>query len=82
MNLEDPRMTSPALVFDRLEALVAARGGQIVETEIIGLMPDELAVSVAEERLRLMPGSGERLLSRQLARYLAQSLNQREQPGE
>jgi glutamate formiminotransferase / 5-formyltetrahydrofolate cyclo-ligase len=82
MNLEDPGVTSPALVFDRLEALVAARGGRIVETEIIGLMPDELVVSIAEERLRLIPGTSSRLLSRQLARYLADVMNHADERSE
>ncbi|MGH8436039.1 MAG: glutamate formimidoyltransferase [Pseudomonas sp.] len=75
MNLEDPAVTPPALVFDHLEALVTAAEGRVVETEIIGLMPDELVVSIAEQRLRLVPGTGARLLSRQLSQYLAQTMN-------
>jgi glutamate formiminotransferase len=75
MNLEDPRATSPAVVFERLDALVATLGGRVIETEVIGLLPDELAVSVAEQRLRLKPGTGTRLLSHQLVQYLAESMN-------
>jgi glutamate formiminotransferase len=70
MNLEDPAVTSPATVFTRLEQLVAERGGRILETEIIGLMPDELVLSVAQERLKLQPQTETRLLSRRLTQYL------------
>jgi glutamate formiminotransferase len=82
MNLEDPDVTSPALVFDRLEALVRSAGGRVVETEIIGLLPDQLAVSIAEQKMRLRPGTGARLLSRQLAQYLAQSMDYPAERGE
>ncbi|MGH7470748.1 MAG: glutamate formimidoyltransferase [Longimicrobiales bacterium] len=75
MNLEDPDVTSPARVFDQVEVLVTRYGGQVTETEIIGLMPDQLVVSVAERRMKLRPGTGVRLLSRQLADYLAHSVD-------
>jgi glutamate formiminotransferase len=75
MNLEDPAVTSPALVFERVEQLVADRGGRILETEIIGLMPDELVLSVARERLKLEPETETRLLSRRLMQYLAGATN-------
>jgi glutamate formiminotransferase len=74
MNLEDPEVTPPAHVFDRLDALVAAHGGRVIETEIIGLMPDQLVVSVAEQRMKLRPGTGARLLSHRLVEYLARSM--------
>ncbi|MGH7460794.1 MAG: glutamate formimidoyltransferase [Longimicrobiales bacterium] len=82
MNLEDPEVTSPALVFERLETLVSSAGGRVVETEIIGLLPDQLAVSIAEHRMRLKPGTGARLLSRQLAQYLAHSMVEPAERGE
>ena len=71
MNLEDPDETSPARVFSFLEREIAQQGGSITETEVIGLMPDQLALSVAAERMRLQAGTTERLLSRKLAQYLA-----------
>jgi glutamate formiminotransferase len=73
MNLEDPAVTAPAIVFDRVEQLVVERGGQVVETEIIGLMPDELVLSVAQQRMKLEPGTETRLLSNRLMQYLAAS---------
>ncbi len=75
MNLEDPAVTAPAIVFDRVEALVQERGGRVVETEIIGLMPDQLVLSVAEQRMKLEPGTETRLLSNRLMHYLAGSTN-------
>jgi|SRR5687767_795761 len=71
MNLEDPGVTSPAAVFRRLETLVRERGGELVETEVIGLMPDQLALSIAQDELRLQSGTDARLLSRKLAEFLA-----------
>jgi glutamate formiminotransferase len=82
MNLEDPVATSPAAVFDQLERLVQERGGRVVETEVIGLMPDELVVSVAEQRMRLQPGTADRLLSRKLTQYLSASADWSAKRGE
>jgi glutamate formiminotransferase len=82
MNLEDPVVTSPAAVFDRVERLVQERGGQVVETEVIGLMPDELVVSVAEQRMRLQPGTADRLMSRKLAQYLSAAADRSAKRGE
>ena len=73
MNLEDPMVTAPAVVFDRLEALVSARGGRVAQTEIIGLMPDQLVLSVAQQRMKLEAGAETRLLSSRLVQYLASS---------
>jgi glutamate formiminotransferase len=72
MNLEDVGRRSPMAVFRRLEALLAERGGMIVETEIIGMLPDSLVLEAAAERLRLRPGTEQRLLSSHLLRHLAQ----------
>jgi glutamate formiminotransferase len=82
MNLEDPAVTPPAAVFDQLEVLVSERGGQVAETEVIGLVPDELVVSVAEQRMRLQPGTGDRLLSRKLAEFLSRSTHPLPKRGE
>lgn len=73
MNLEDPRATPPAAVFARIEALAGAAGGRVERTEVIGLAPDELAVSAAAATYHLDEPLGERLLSRRLAMYLAGS---------
>jgi glutamate formiminotransferase / 5-formyltetrahydrofolate cyclo-ligase len=82
MNVEDPEVTSPGEVFRFVERAVQERGGAITETEVIGLMPDQLAVSVAAERMKLQPGTGDRLLSRKLAQYLADTTDPALERGE
>jgi glutamate formiminotransferase len=70
MNIEDLDATSPFAVYRALEALIAARGGRIVETEVIGLVPERLVAEAAEERLRLPPGAASRLLPAKLLEHL------------
>jgi len=70
MNLEDLRATTPMAVYRRIEELARERGGTAGETEVIGMMPDELVLSAAVERMRLMEAEEKRLLSRRLARHL------------
>jgi glutamate formiminotransferase len=66
MNLEDLTLTSPMDVFRAIETAVHQRGGAIHETEIIGMLPDELVWGAAADRLRLGPGTATRLLSQRL----------------
>jgi glutamate formiminotransferase len=77
MNLEDVEATSPMAVFRQLEALLRERGGHVEETEVIGLVPDRLATSAAEDRLRLSPETSNRLLS---SRLLGHALRARMAP--
>lgn len=71
MNLEDPEVTAPADVFAAVESLVAGQGGRVVETEIIGMVPDALLASAADRYYRLEPGTTERMLSHRLVEHLA-----------
>lgn len=71
MNLEDVERRDVAAIFDAIEARVAAAGGRIASTEVIGMLPDALVLSVAAGRLKLSDASPERLLSRRLVRHLA-----------
>lgn len=73
MNLEDVRVTSPMEVYRRIDQLAREAGGRAGETEVIGMMPDELLLSAAADRLTLMDATDRRLLSRRLAHYLAGS---------
>jgi glutamate formiminotransferase len=72
MNLERVEDNAPMEVFRRIEAAVADVGGTIVETEVIGMLPDRLVADAAAERLRLRGETRARLLSRGLAAYLAE----------
>jgi glutamate formiminotransferase len=66
MNLEDLGVTQPMEVFNRIEQLVHERGGAVEETEIVGMLPDQLLWGAAADRLRLAPATAARLLSRAL----------------
>jgi glutamate formiminotransferase len=71
MNLENVEESEPMTVFRRAERIIAQGGGDIVRTQVIGLVPDRLLIDAARERLHLDASAGERLLSRRLAAYLA-----------
>jgi glutamate formiminotransferase len=66
MNIEDLGATSPMDVFSRVEAMVTEQGGEVEETEIIGMAPDELIWAAAADRLRLATATADRMLTRRL----------------
>lgn len=72
MNMEDLDATSPMAVYGRIERRAAEGGGRVVETEVIGLAPDELVHTAAVDRLNLEGLSPDRVLSRRLVRHLAE----------
>jgi glutamate formiminotransferase len=55
MNLVDFRRTSVHAAFERVSREAGALGARVVETELIGLMPEEAAAGVVRDALRL-PG--------------------------
>lgn len=71
MNLEDVQTVSPFDVFRRIEVEVERAGGSMGETEVIGMIPDELLFPAAADRLRLGGAALPRLLSRRLVEHLA-----------
>ena len=71
MNLEDVERRDPDAVFERASSDLAARGGRIVATEVIGLIPDALVLRTGARRLRLLGADSQRLLSARLAKHLA-----------
>ncbi len=71
MNLEDPARTSPMEVFRRIEEMAEARGGRVVETEVVGMLPDELVLAAGASRMYGRDWVPERLLSRRVAEHLA-----------
>jgi glutamate formiminotransferase len=74
MNMEDVEATSPLAVFQKIEELAAERGGAVVETEIIGMLPESLVFAAASDRLRLATTGMERLLSQRVLQHLAEGV--------
>ncbi|MCI0432161.1 MAG: glutamate formimidoyltransferase [Gemmatimonadetes bacterium] len=75
MNLEDVDQAEPMAVFRRIESEIAERGGEIVRTEVVGLVPDRLATSAAADRIRLEAGAEARLLSQRLFSHVAGTMS-------
>lgn len=71
MNLEDPLNTSPLAVFDRIDAEVSRIGGDVVETEVIGMVPDTLVLPDSVGRLKLPDPGPARILSQRVAAHVA-----------
>jgi glutamate formiminotransferase len=71
MNLEEPELTSPHDVFDAIENRVEAYGGRVIETEVIGMIPDPLVLPAAADRFRLLHPGESRLLSRRVSEYVS-----------
>lgn len=71
MNLEDPLRTPPMDVFRAIEADVAARGGRVTGTEVIGMVPDALVLPAAGDRLDLPDLGPARVLSTRVAAHLS-----------
>ncbi|HUF76099.1 MAG TPA: glutamate formimidoyltransferase [Longimicrobiales bacterium] len=70
MNLEDPVGTSPLDVLAAIEAEVVERGGRIVETEVIGMVPDTLVHPSPVNRLVLPDLGPARVLSHRVAQHV------------
>jgi glutamate formiminotransferase len=71
MNLEDPYGTPPLDVFDAIASAVRAAGGEIVATEVIGLMPDTLVQPGSAGRLHLLDPGEARVLSHRVAEFVS-----------
>ena len=71
MSLEDPEATSPYDVFDAIEERVEAGGGRVIETEVIGMVPDPLVLPAVGDRFRLLNPGESRLLSRRVSEYVS-----------
>ena len=72
MNIEDVENSSPGAAFDLVRELVERSGGEVTQTEIIGMVPDEL-LEAATSDWRLAPGTRERSLTQRVQAYLAKS---------
>jgi glutamate formiminotransferase len=70
MNLEDVRNNKPFQVFQSLEERVLSRGGRVLGTEVIGLVPDELLFGAAADRISLLDPDPTRVLSSRLGAHV------------
>lgn len=70
MNLEDVERRDPMRIFEEIERQVRELGGQVMGTEVIGLIPDALVFPAAARRLQLLDARSDRLLSSRLVRHL------------
>ncbi|MFH1079241.1 MAG: glutamate formimidoyltransferase [Pseudomonadota bacterium] len=62
MNLTDYRVTSPRTVFDRVREEADRRNTDILETELIGLIPGAALTDVTADYLKLKEFSDQRIL--------------------
>ena len=70
MNLLDFRVTSPATAFAAVAALAGQAGVEVVESEIVGLVPEAALVGVDPASLRLRGLPSDLLLEERLRRAL------------
>jgi glutamate formiminotransferase len=72
MNIEDVENSSPGAAFELVRKLVRQSGGDVMQTEVIGMVPDEL-LHAANDDWRLQPGTRDRSLSQRVREYSAKS---------
>lgn len=71
MNLERPAEVSAAEIYQEIDRLARERATRAAESEVVGLIPDEAAMSGASAFFRWSQASASRLLSRCAAEHLA-----------
>lgn len=67
MNLVDFRRTSLLAALERVRREAARHGARVVETELVGLLPEEAAAGAVREALGMAEFNAERVLERRLA---------------
>ena len=70
MNIEDPMRTAPEAVYAEISQAVSEMGGEVLEVEVIGMLPDTLVLPGSESRLDLLNLDSERVLSFRVNEYL------------
>jgi hypothetical protein len=71
MNLEDVQHRPFFRIFREIEELVQDAGGEVMATEIIGMIPDSVLFEAGTDRLELLDPDPRRVLSSRLAEHLA-----------
>ncbi len=70
MNLEDPAETPPLTVFSAIKKAARARGGDVVETQVIGMIPDALVLPAAQDKLHILDLEPARALSHRVRMHV------------
>jgi len=78
MNIEDLMRTAPATVYEEVTQAVSEMGGEVLEVEVIGMLPDTLVLPGSESRLDLLNLDPERILSFRVNEYV-QAWEEREE---
>ena len=80
MNLEDPTRTAPEAVYAEITQAVSEIGGEVLEVEVIGMLPDTLVLPGSESRLDLLNLDSERVLSFRVDEYVQTRAGREEIP--
>ena len=70
MNIEDPTRTAPEAVYAEITQAVSEIGGEVLEVEVIGMLPDTLVLPGSESRLDLLNLDPKRILSFRVNKYV------------
>ena len=70
MNIEDPTRTAPEAVYEEITQAVSEMGGEVLEVEVIGMLPDTLVLPGSESRLNLLKLDPKRILSLRVNKYV------------
>jgi glutamate formiminotransferase len=70
MNLEDPVVTPPIAVYETIVREVESLGGRVLETQVIGMIPDALVLPARAGRLHLPDLAPARVLSLRLDQHV------------
>ena len=80
MNIEDPMRTAPEAVYAEITQAVCEMGGEVLEVEVIGMLPDTLVLPGSESTLDLLNLDSERVLSFRVDEYVQTRLGREEIP--
>ena len=70
MNIEDPTRTAPEVVYAEITQAASEMGGEVLEVEVIGMLPDTLVLPGSESTLDLLNLDSERVLSFRVDEYV------------
>ena len=81
MNIEDPMRTAPVAVYEEIAQAVSEMGGEVLEVEVIGMLPDTLVLPGSESRLDLLNLDPNRILSFRVNEYVQTRVGREEIPN-